>query len=906
MASRTSPTNMGLALLANLAACDFGYLSVGQLLRRTHDALGTMQRLERHRGHFFNWYDTRTLKPLAPLYISSVDSGNLAGHLLTLSPGLAELAAQPILAPQLFSGLCDTVGILRELVGRSSELEQLEAELAQPPSGLRAGFDLLQRVTHRASALAAAPGDGAGEELKWWTQALERNCQDHLEDLLFLAPWLTLAPDSVAQISGKLHQAPTLRQVSELERSLCPSLEAALHTLSVKPTSSRKPEEEAGLAQWLRLLREASSRARQRILVLETLARQSTELADIDFRFLFDPARELFSIGFNVTERRYDASFYDLLASEARFCSYVVIALGQVSQDHWFTLGRLLVTLRGDLVLASWSGSMFEYLMPLLVMPNYENTLLDQTCKGAVRQQIKYGQLRGVPWGVSESGYNRTDVHLNYQYRAFGVPGLGLKRGLAEDLVIAPYATAMALMVAPREACGNLEQLAAEGREGAYGFYEAVDYTPSRLPPGQSSVTIRSFMAHHQGMSLLALAYRLLDCPMQRRFLSCPSFRAADLLLQERVPQTAAKVLSDEYELVKSRKVPDDGDGLMRVFTNPTLHAPEVHLLSNGRYHVVVSNAGGGYSRWREFAVTRWREDATRDCWGTFIYVRDLATDKFWSAAQQPCGCATKRCEAIFTQARAEFRQHHAGLEVHTEICVSPEDDVELRRVTLTNHSNAPRVIELTSYAEVVLALPAADASHPAFSNLFVQTEFLRPRPAVLCTRRPRAEGEKPPWLLNFMVGQGGQQGEVSCETDRARFIGRGRTLAEPAALQTISPLSNTTGSVLDPISSLRRIVILAPHETARVDLVMGMAENRDAALALIEKYYNPRMTDRALDLAWTHSQVTLRHLNASEADAQLYARLSSPLIYASPARRASPSVLLNNRRGQSGLWGYG
>jgi cyclic beta-1,2-glucan synthetase len=909
VASRTSPTNMGLALLANLAACDFGYLSVGQLLRRTQDALGAMQCLERHRGHFFNWYDTRTLKPLAPLYISSVDSGNLAGHLLTLSSGLAELAAQPILAPQLFAGLCDTVGILRELAGKNAELLKLEAELAQPPSTLRASFDLLQRVTHQAAAIAAAPGDGDGEELKWWTQALERNCRDHLEDLLFLAPWLTLAPDSAGQVSGKLaqlDQAPTLRQVSELEQALCPSLEAALQALSVEPASSRKLEAEAGLAQWLRSLREASNRASQRILALETLARQTAELAEMDFSFLFDPARELFSVGFNVTESRLDASFYDLLASEARLCSYVVIALGQVSQDHWFSLGRVLVSLRGDLVLASWSGSMFEYLMPLLVMPTYENTLLDQTCKGAVRQQIKYGQLRGVPWGVSESGYNRTDVHLNYQYRAFGVPGLGLKRGLAEDLVIAPYATAMALMVAPREACANLEQLAADGREGAYGFYEAVDYTPSRLPPHQSSVTIRSFMAHHQGMSLLALAYRVLDRPMQRRFLSCPSFRAADLLLQERVPHTTAKVLSEEYELVKSRRLVDDGEGLMRVFTNPNLQAPEVHLLSNGRYHVVVSSAGGGYSRWREFAVTRWREDATRDCWGTFIYVRDLATDEFWSAAHQPCRRATKSCEAIFTQARAEFRQHHAGLEVHTEISVSPEDDVELRRVTLTNHSHSPRVIELTSYAEVVLALPAADASHPAFSNLFVQTEFLRPRPAVLCTRRPRSEGEKPPWLLNFMVGQGGQQGEVSCETDRARFIGRGRTLADPAALQTISPLSNTTGSVLDPITSLRRVVILAPHETARIDLVMGMAESRDAALALVEKYHNPRMADRALDLAWTHSQVTLRHINASEADAQLYARLASPLIYANPARRATPSVLLNNRRGQSGLWGYG
>ena len=378
------------------------------------------------------------------------------------------------------------------------------------------------------------------------------------------------------------------------------------------------------------------------------------------------------------------------------------------------------------------------------------------------------------------------------------------------------------------------------------------------------------------------------------------------MLLQERVPNTTAKVLSEEYELVKSRKFADDGEGLMRLFTNPDLQAPEVHLLSNGRYHVVVSNAGGGYSRWRDLAVTRWREDATRDCWGTFIYLRDVATGEFWSAAHQPCRRATERYEAIFTQARAEFRQLHAGLEIHTEISVSPEDDVELRRVTLTNHSHAQRVIELTSYAEVVLALPAADASHPAFSNLFVQTEFLRPRPAVLCTRRPRSEGENPPWLLNFMVGQGGEQGEVSCETDRARFIGRGRTLAEPAALQGISPLSNTTGSVLDPISSLRRTVTLAPHETARIDLVMGMAESRDAALALVEKYYNPRMADRALDLAWTHSQVTLRHLNASEADAQLYARLAGPLIYANPARRAAPSVLLNNRRGQSGLWGYG
>jgi cyclic beta-1,2-glucan synthetase len=908
VASRTSPTNMGLALLANLAACDFGYLSVGQLLRRTHDALDSMQRMERHRGHFFNWYDTTTLKPLLPLYVSSVDSGNLAGHLLTLGPGLAELETQPILPRQLFPGIADTVCILRGLSGANDELHELEKQLAQAPATLKSGFELLQRATSLGSAMVARLEESSSEELKWWTRSLERSCREHLEDLVFLAPWLDLGPASVPLISEKLSsltEPPTLRQVSELYESLGPGLEA-LKTLLRNQSSLEREKEERSLMDWLNCLREASSRAGERIRALQSLARQGGALAEMDFSFLFDPARELFSIGFNVTDRRGDSSFYDLLASEARLCSYVAIAQGQVPQDHWFSLGRLLISLGGDPVLASWSGSMFEYLMPLLVMPNYENTLLDKTCKGAVRQQMKYGQLRGVPWGISESGYNRTDVHLNYQYRAFGVPGLGLKRGLAEDLVIAPYATVMALMVAPKAACANLEQLATDQREGAYGFYEAVDYTPSRLPPGQSSVTIRSFMAHHQGMSLLALAYCLLDRPMQRRFMACPAFRAADLLLQERVPNTAAKVLSEELDLAKSRKFVDGSEGLMRVFTNSSLPSPEVQLLSNGRYHVMVSNAGGGYSRWRDLAVTRWREDATRDCWGTFIYLRDVASGEVWSTSHQPCCRATKRCEAIFTQARAEFRQNHAGMEIHTEICVSPEDDVELRRVTLTNHSHTQRTIELTSYAEIVLASPASDASHPAFSNLFVQTEFLESPPAVLCTRRARSEEEKPPWLLNFMVGQGAEQGKVSCETDRAKFVGRGRSPAAPAALQSAEPLANTTGPVLDPISALRRTVTLAPHQSTHIDFVMGMTESRAEALALVQKYYNPRMTDRALDLAWTHSQVTLRHLNASEADAQLYARIAGDLIYANPVRRAAGSILLSNRRGQSGLWGYG
>ena len=892
IASRTSPTNIGMALLANLAAVDLGYLPVGGLIRRTRDTFATLDRLKTYRGHFYNWYETRTLEPLLPLYVSSVDSGNLAGHLLTLAAGLREQAGEKIFTPRIFSGLHDTVEILREFASQNQALEKLAAELAQVPATLREAFERLERATGEATRLAGSLA-GEAEEIKRWAETLRRNCEEHRDDLLWLAPWLALPVPARPGIHDKNPPPPDrVPSVRELAASV-PSLDPAL------PAG-------AGNADEVRCRHEAADRARERLEALEALAVKCEELAAMDFAFLFNPARDLFCTGFNATEHRMETGYYDLLASEARLGSYVAIALGQVPQDHWFSLGRLLVAARGEPLLVSWSGSMFEYLMPLLVMPNYENTLLDHTCRAAVQQQIEYGESRDVPWGISESGYNRTDVHLNYQYRAFGVPGLGFKRGLSEDLVIAPYASAMALMVAPAAACENLQRLAADGRAGAYGFYEAVDYTPARLRPDETSATVRSFMAHHQGMSLLALDNLLRDFPMQRRFMACPLLKATDLLLQERMPKAAASVLTEDLQLEESRTLAGQGESVMRVFTNPHSPAPEVHLLSNGRYHVAITHTGGGYSQWRDLAVTRWREDATRDCWGTFVYLRELALGDVWSATFQPTLRNTKGDEAIFTQARAEFRQHHNGLEIHTEISVSPEDDVELRRITITNRTAVMRAIELTSYAEVVLAPANADAAHPAFSNLFVQTEFVPKSSALLCTRRARAAEEKPPWLLHLMVGQGGEHGPLSCETDRARFVGRNGTLANPAAMQGNEALSDTVGSVLDPIVSLRRTVTVPANESVIVDLVLGATESRDAALALVEKYQSSRMADRAFDLAWTHSQVTLRQLNATEAEAHLYGRLASALIYADPARRASATVLRTNRRGQSGLWSYG
>lgn len=916
IASRTSPTNMGLALMANLAAWDFGYLSLSGFMTRTQNALSSMQKLERYRGHFYNWYDTRSLQPLLPHYVSSVDSGNLAGNLLTLSAGLRGLGQEVCFSGQAFAGLQDT---LQVLVAEAAELPlnpviaRFSKALATVPNGLRERLHLWGHLSDLATELLIALSPEK-EPLKMWGQILSESCLAQHEEMDYLLPWLALErPLSLQEphmqsplvlALDTLESAPSLLTIAQAAEQFRPLILDALQAFS--PSAEQGISERAYLASLLNNLDLASHRAQIYLSKLEDLATEAEQLGDMDFGFLYEPSRALFSIGFNVSERRMDNSFYDLLASEARLCSYIAIALGQVPQDHWFSLGRLLVASQNEPLLVSWSGSMFEYLMPMLVMPTYENTMLAHSCQAAVKQQIAYGKLRGVPWGISESGYNRTDVQLNYQYRAFGVPGLGLKRGLAEDLVIAPYASAMALMVDPLAACENLIQLAAEGREGQYGFYEAIDYTPARLNPDESSALICSYMAHHQGMSLLALLTLLQDSPMQKRFMAYPPFKAAELLLQERVPKTAASIFAQDLELEVSRILSSDAENAMRIFTNPSPHTPDVHLLSNGRYHLAISSAGSGYSRWNELAVTRWREDVTRDPWGSFVYLRDLASGDYWSAAFHPSLRPCKNYEAIFTQARAEFRHQHASLEVHTEISVSPEDDVELRRIRITNRSSVQRRIELTSYSEVVLTSPAAEAMHPAFNNLFIQTEFLPEASALLCSRRASSPEETPPWLLHLMLVQAGETDQISCETDRLRFIGRGGTLQAPLALKQIAPLSNTVGAVLDPIVSLRRTVILPPHATTVVDVVLGMAETRDLALAQIEKYQSSLMADRAFDLAWTHSQVTLRQLNATDGEAQLYGRLAKALIFADASRRASPTLLRSNTRSQSGLWSYG
>ncbi|MFJ2990636.1 GH36-type glycosyl hydrolase domain-containing protein [Collimonas sp. NPDC087041] len=907
VARRTSPTNIGLSLLANLTAYDFGYIPPGQLIERTQNTFQTMGSLERYQGHFYNWYDTQYLKPLHPIYVSTVDSGNLAGHLLTLRPGLNELLDTPIFNPRVFSGIRDTYEILRDTAGGGplAKLVQFEKDLESAcqsaPATLTVAHDCLARLSRCATGFVGGLEPVPDTQINVWARALASQCREALNELDVLTPWIR-ALTSAEWIDDfpQLDQIPTLRQLAQLHTNMMPALSQRL-------AAHKEPQSANYLSALDTAIADGSRQAVERMLIIEQLMTQAVDFARMEYGFLYDPATHLLAIGYNVSERRRDVSYYDLLASEARLTTFIAIAQGQLPQESWFALGRQLTIAGSEPILLSWSGSMFEYLMPLLIMPTFENTLLDQTYTSAVKRQIEYGMQRGVPWGISESGYNTFDASLNYQYRAFGVPGLGFKRGLGDDLVIAPYASMMALMVAPEEACRNLQQMSAEGFEGEYGFFEAIDYTPSRLPRGQTNAVIRSFMAHHQGMGFLALSYLLLNRPMQKRFESDPLFQATMSLLHERVPKASA-TYSNTTELADIRTTSVEQGMQMRVLQRPDPRTPEVQLLSNGHYHVMITSAGGSRSRWNDLSITRWREDSTRDNWGTFCYVRELdGVDDgiFWSTAYQPTRAQPDNYEVIFSEGRAEFRRRDNNFDMHTEIVVSQEDDIELRRTRIINRSRMRRTIDVTSYAEVVLAPAAADDTHPAFSNLFVQTEIVHSQRAILCTRRPRSMNEKMPWMFHLLAVHGADIGTVSYETDRMQFIGRGNTVATAQAMRSPGPLACNAGSVLDPIVAIRYQITLEAEQTATIDMVTGIGDSREVCLGLIDKYQDRHLADRVVELSWPHSQVVLRQLNASEADAQLYGRLASSVIYVNSLLRADASVLIRNHRGQSGLWGY-
>ena len=852
VAHRTSPTNIGFSLLSDLAANDLGYLPTGAMVERCERLLTTMERLERHRGHFYNWYDTRTLAPLPPRYISTVDSGNLAGALVVLAQGMIALERQRADPARVIGGLRDTVSLLIRACVKNpqalSAVSELRRLVEQLPADATA--DQFAALSARAGALE---GDiqPTGTEAIEWLRAL----------MLQATGWSTF-----------------FREVG-WDRTPSTTLGSAVD--GATGDNARRLVERAH----------------------QVAARAEALVEAMDFACLYQRRRRLFAIGMQVDEGKLDRSCYDLLASEARLTSYLAIARSQVPLEHWFALGRPLTEVDGQAALVSWSGSMFEYLMPDLLMPEFPDTLLSLSQRAMLARQIAYAGEHGVPWGISECGYFLTDAAQQWQYRGFGVPKLGLKPGLGDDLVVAPYASALALLVDPAAAVRNLRRLDQEELFGRFGFFEAVDFTPARLPPGASRATVRSWMAHHQGMTLLACTHVLAGATMQARFRADPHLRSIELLLQERAPHQAPfdEAGDETRPLTQAEEAAS-----AQVVANPNTPQTEATLLSNGRYHVLITATGAGVSSWRGHQLNRWHGDALCESQGLFCYLHDVGRGHRWSTTYQPTLHPSDSHEVVFTQAKAEFRRRDHDIDCTTEIAVASEDDVELRRITLLNRSAVPRTIELTTCAEMVVGSGDADIAHQAFASLAVTTSFHAEQETLLIRRRPRRADEKLPVALHVMTVYEGSPSPVSVETDRTRFIGRGRSLRAPAALDRAGPLGGSIGNMLDSIAALRRRILLQPGVATIIDVVWGFAADEEAALAVARRYRERTMTDRVAALAWGHARLMLHQLGLTEEVAQAAARLVASLCTLQMARRAAPGVIALNRRPQSALWAHG
>ncbi|HYN07744.1 MAG TPA: glucoamylase family protein [Vicinamibacterales bacterium] len=850
LARRTSPTNIALGLLSTVAAHDLGYLSSSELASRLDRMLTTLEGLERHEGHFLNWYDTTTRAPLHPRYVSTVDSGNLAGALIALAQGLLALVNAPQTSTQRLEGLADTASLC--------------ASASASSTGASAIRRALTRVNEVARAVMIEARRTVREGGRARLEGLEQDLEEAIRELREAVP--------AEHPADLIYWAEATR--------------AAARELSAEPSVPQG--------------------------VWRALARRASVLADaMRFEFLYDRRRRIFSIGYRLADAegpgRLDASSYDLLASEARLASFVAIAKGDVPQHHWFHLGRLVTNVQGRATLISWGGTMFEYLLPQLLMRSFPGTLLDQSCRASVRRQIDYGRTRGVPWGISECAYAFTDSAGNYQYRAFGVPGLGLERGLAEDLVVSPYSTALAALVDPSAAADNFQRLARVGLDGRFGFYEAIDYRP-RVPDADAApgdppkpTIVRAYFAHHQGMSLVALANVVRNDAFVARFHADPRVQASELLLQERVPREA--ILS-EFRPAESTTPAPVPAFESRQFRSPHTVSAHAHVLSNGRYTTLVTNAGGGFSTWRDLAVTRQRQDWTNDGGAHFIFMRDPWSNRVWSATYLPGGREPDLYDVTFQLEKIVFRRRDGDFETTLQIAVSPEDDVEIRRLSIVNRGDRPRDLEVTSYAEIVLARPADDVAHPAFGKLFVETEFDQQTACLLFGRRRRAADESPIWAFHVLGLAGRMRGAIEWETDRARFIGRGRSPANPIALDGRA-LSGTTGAVLDPVAALRERVHLPPGAFVRMTFATGVAPDRDSAVALARKYRDGSAAARVLSMAFTHVHTTLQYLGMNDDQAMLSDRLASR-VFGPDRSLISPPDVAANTLGQSSLWGYG
>ncbi|WP_373492156.1 GH36-type glycosyl hydrolase domain-containing protein [Parasphingorhabdus sp.] len=914
-AHRTSPTNIGMMMLSTASAWDFGYLGAEELAARTANTYATLDRLERHRGHFLNWYDTLTLQSLEPRYVSVVDSGNMAGCLIAYTSLLVEVAKAPAVQPQQWGGVEDILRLLAAALGRipgnsdglksavellQSNFDGLAAKPLQWHGTLRLVLDnrisIFQELIVEAAAETDAISTADLREVHTWLDRLRHQLVTMIHDIETLAPWLALDEPS-----------PELRELhGEVAERLMRSTDAALFDHLLRAIENARTEHPADI-QWFQSLANAVAAGRKNQTALtktikKLAAKTAKYAAGMEFSPYYDRERRLFHIGYNVSADRLDPHYYDLLASEARLASYLAIAYKEVPLEHWFHLGRPVMRCDNDLGLVSWNGSMFEYLMPRLLMLSGPQTLLSESEKVAVKMQQKHGRREGVPWGVSESAYAARDPEHRYQYQAFGVPGLGLRRGLAKDLVIAPYASALALQVLPSESAANLKSLVKLGYSGLYGMLEAVDYTPERQEASTSAMAVNAYMAHHQGMILCAIGNSLCNDILVRRFARDARVNAVSLLLNERVPQELPSEVARLESVDLASRRPNTAPVSQK--WQPPLYSrsPQVQLLGNGSLSSSISAGGGGGLQWRHKALTRFVPDPVRDASGLWIYLHDEEDGHLWSTTRQPTGQVPDQYDVTFHSHMAEFHRRDHDISVRMEAVVAAGDDIEIRRLNIGNLGSRPRSLRITSYGEVVLAPPLEDERHPAFSKLFVGSEFIPAIGGQLFTRRPRNLSDTPPVLLHFLVNNDRSSALVGHESDRRRFIGRNGTMRRPVGAH--QGLSQTTGWTLDPIMALQTILELEPFEHKELCFVTVAAISREAAFEIAERHTSLPSIDWAINDTSSAAAHASDKLGLKQGQHQDFQALASLILYPHGNLRTNPPAIEVNRLGQPSLWG--
>lgn len=937
VAHRTSPTNIGLMLLSTLSAHDLGYIGPLELSLRLRDSFDSMDSLERVRGHFLNWYDTRSFAPLAPRYISTVDSGNLAACLMALRQGCFEMNHTEVVNWQ---GLQDTLDML--------SITLTQGQLGPAADSLQAAIDSLQTLVKKLNdpsqftpaLLMQLFKEGQAElEAMLWEAVQQTDEETAPDTLRKLSIWIDRVRYQLRRVRIDIQVlTPWLLALAETPRpsgletdpEMTSAWGALLDNLPLHPRLGEIPnickrasnlieeligfldENDLAVFEWCDTLAYDLESARKNCLSLldsfSTLASRSEEFfQSMPFGFLYDPQRHVFHIGYNVESGRLDSNYYDLMASEARIASLVAIARGDVPQNHWLYLSRPLTAFDGARCLLSWSGTMFEYLMPNLFMESYPNTLMDESCQVAIEEQIRYATEKSIPWGISEASYYNFDAQQVYQYQAFGVPSLGYKRSLSNDLVVAPYASMLALPFMPQEVMQNLARLERLKMWGLYGFYESVDFTPERLKTGESHAVIRSYMVHHQGMILLSLCNYLFEKRMIRRFHADPRTQSVELLLQEQTPEHAPTEHPRHQQLDSMRPSTEIPLDPWRV--SPDAPYTQIHALSNGTYSLLISAAGSGFSRRGDMELTRWRDDPTLDDRGSWIYVEDRLNGQLWSVTHQPTMAPPDRSEVNFYPHRVEFERQDGDIVLRTVVSVAPHDEVEIRRVSLTNHGRQSRILALTSYAEITLNQQSADLRHPAYNKLFIESEFLEKEGILLFRRRPRSADEKPVYLAHLFTSNHEEVSLTGYETDRAKFLGRGGTVRRPLVFSTstqTSVLSGTTGSTLDPICALQAEVIIEPYQTAQIAFITLVAQSRKEALDLARRYQRWSQIRRASQDVRVQAEEELAQLSLTSQKVEQIQKLLSPLLYLSNALRAEPTILNSNTLAQPGLWAFG